>query len=140
MSQVTAHARAELPTDASDWPSAVAHASLQLGAAGVAPPYTLVVGSRIYEAIARDTGQYPLRKQLEALVGTPLVVAPHVDCAFLVRADARNDFELVLGQDISIGFEEQHGKHARLFLTESFTFRVIEPAGVVAFELTAQSR
>lgn len=140
MAQASAHARTELPVDASAWPSAIAHASLKLGAAGIAPPYSLIVGSQIFEAIARDTGQYPLRKQLEALVGSPLLLAPHVDCALLVRADARDDFELVLGQDISIGFEEQHGKHARLFLTESFTFRVVEPAAVVSFELASESR
>ncbi len=137
IAQASTHARVELAKDSTAWPSAIAHASVRLGTSGFAPPHALVVGSKVFEEIAGDAGQYPLRKELEALVGSPLVVAPHVDCAFLVRADARADFELVLGHDIAIGFEAQHGTSARLYLTESFTFRVVDPAAVVVFESAA---
>ena len=46
---------------------------------------------------------------------------------------SKGDFELTLGQDVSVGFEQQEGQKVRLFMTESFTFRVIEPQAVVAF-------
>lgn len=138
MTGASAHERIQLASDASTWPAVIAQASVKLHSAGIAPPYSLIVGPRLFQAIARDTGQYPLRKQIEALVGGPLVLAQHVDAAFLVRADATAEFELVLGQDIAIGFEEQHGKQARLYLSESFTFRVLEPAAVVCFDLQAK--
>ena len=41
------------------------------------------------------------------------------------------DFELTVGQDLSIGYA-YHEKHkVELFLTESFTFRVLEPTAAV---------
>jgi uncharacterized linocin/CFP29 family protein len=39
--------------------------------------------------------------------------------------------ELVLGQDFAVGFEDVAAKKVQLFLTESFTFRVIVPEAVV---------
>jgi uncharacterized linocin/CFP29 family protein len=37
------------------------------------------------------------------------------------------DLELVLGEDVSIGFESVGTQAVRLYLTESFTFRVLDP-------------
>jgi uncharacterized linocin/CFP29 family protein len=38
---------------------------------------------------------------------------------------------LTLGQDFCIGYESTVEDKVRLFMAESFTFRVIEPAAVV---------
>jgi uncharacterized linocin/CFP29 family protein len=41
------------------------------------------------------------------------------------------DVELVLGQDFSVGFESADTKKVTFFITESFTFRIIEPRAYV---------
>jgi uncharacterized linocin/CFP29 family protein len=44
------------------------------------------------------------------------------------------DYELTVGQDLSVGYA-YHDKHeVELYLTESFTFRVLEPAAAVRLE------
>jgi uncharacterized linocin/CFP29 family protein len=40
-----------------------------------------------------------------------------------------------VGQDASIGYDQHDNKMVRLYLTESFTFRVIGPEAIVPFEL-----
>jgi len=43
------------------------------------------------------------------------------------------DIELILGQDLAIGYESHTAGKVTLFFTESFTFRVLEPAAVLNF-------
>jgi uncharacterized linocin/CFP29 family protein len=43
------------------------------------------------------------------------------------------DLELILGQDLAIGYESHNAEQVKLFFTESFTFRVLEPAAVLNF-------
>jgi uncharacterized linocin/CFP29 family protein len=43
------------------------------------------------------------------------------------------DLELILGQDLAIGCESHNAEQVKLFFTESFTFRVLEPAAVLNF-------
>ena len=68
-----------------------------------------------------------------SLVGGELILAPFVEGAFLLPTDNEDDFELVLGQDASVGFEIQEGQNVRFYFTESFTFRVLEAQAVVPF-------
>ena len=73
---------------------------------------------------------YPLAKQIEQLVDRPLVRAVAIDSA-VVMSVRGGDFELWVGQDLSIGYAH-HDKHeVELYLTESFTFRVLEPSAAV---------
>ena len=75
-------------------------------------------------------GGYPVIEHVRALVDGPLVWAPAVDGA-CVMSTRGGDFELVVGQDISIGFLSATDETVRLYLEESFTFRNIEPAAAV---------
>ncbi len=43
----------------------------------------------------------------------------------------RGDFALTVGQDLSIGYAFHEKHKVELYLTESFTFRVLEPAAAV---------
>ena len=52
--------------------------------------------------------------------------------AFLVPYD-HDDLELTIGQDFSIGYEAHDTKEVTLFLTESFTFRVLDGSLIVPF-------
>jgi uncharacterized linocin/CFP29 family protein len=44
------------------------------------------------------------------------------------------DFELSVGQDVSIGYVFHDRENVELFLTESFAFRVLEPKAAVSFK------
>ena len=75
-----------------------------------------------------------MRKRMERLVGDKVVFSPFFDGALLVSLRG-GDLELVLGQDLSLGFESAKEGKVRLFFAESFTFRVHEPRAVVSFRL-----
>jgi uncharacterized linocin/CFP29 family protein len=140
LAQASTHPKPSLSGAHNTWPESIAHAMVTLKSAGESPPYTFVAGGAVFQALDRDAGAYPVRRQIEQLVGGSIVLAPQIEGAFLVPARSEGDFELVLGQDISVGFEQQDGQQVRLYVTESFTFRVLEPQAVVAFELPATGR
>lgn len=114
------------------WPKTIVQAKEVLRAAGVAGPYALVLGSKAYDNLsAGSEDSYPLRKRIErTLIDGPLVWAPALDGAVLLSTRG-GDFELTVGQDLSIGYA-YHEKHTvELYLTESFTFRVLEPTAAI---------
>lgn len=97
-------------------------------------PYALVGGEKLHDALEAQSEGYPLRKRIERLVGDKVVFSPFFDGALLVSLRG-GDLELVLGQDLSLGFESAKEGKVRLFFAESFTFRVHEPRAVVSFRL-----
>jgi uncharacterized linocin/CFP29 family protein len=133
LGEASSHPAHTLDADPASWPEAIGRAIVQLKSAGETLPYTLVAGPDAFRALDLVSGQYPLRRQIEQLIEGEIVLAPCIDGAFLLPAENDDDFELVLGQDASVGFELQEGQNVRLYLTESFTFRVLEPQAVVAF-------
>ncbi|MBW6481062.1 MAG: bacteriocin family protein, partial [Bacteroidales bacterium] len=42
--------------------------------------------------------------------------------------------KMVIGQDISIGYESHNSKTVQLYFTESFTFQIVDPAAVAVFK------
>jgi len=94
-------------------------------------PYSLVVSREIWQDVAKYSKGYPLKKQLEDLLGGGIIYSPEVDGALLVSTRG-GDFELTLGQDFSIGYENHNSNEVTLYVTESFTFRVLEPAAIIS--------
>jgi uncharacterized linocin/CFP29 family protein len=63
------------------------------------------------------------------------VIYSHVvDGAFLVPFD-HEDLEMTIGRDFSIGYQDNDNKKVRFFITESFTFRVLDPDIIIEFNL-----
>ncbi len=97
---------APIPVDGpSSWPEAIVHAKEVLRQAGIAGPHALALGPAAYDEIsaASDDG-YPLRKRIESqILDGPFVWAPAVKGAVLLSVRG-GDFELTVGQDLSIGF------------------------------------
>lgn len=118
---------------------AVANGLIHLSDAGVEGPYLIVLGESAYRLVARETDGYPLRKQLQGLVGHAPLYSPGLEGGLLVSTRG-GDFRLSLGVDLSVGFDHADGKTIHLFLTESFTFRVTGPEAVVTLEPTASGR
>lgn len=113
-----------------DYPNAVARALSRLRTAGVDGPYAIALGKRCYVGITETTkGGYPVIEHVKRLLDGPLVWAPAVDGAAVVSMRG-DDFELTVGQDLSIGYLD-HEK-VRLYFQESFTFRVLTPHAAVA--------
>lgn len=44
------------------------------------------------------------------------------------------DLELILGQDLAVGYESHSSDKVKLYYTESFTFRILEPAAVIHYD------
>ncbi|MCF7889695.1 bacteriocin family protein [Candidatus Bipolaricaulota bacterium] len=93
-------------------------------------PYSMLVDKELWKSIAGTSNGYPLKRQLEDLIGGSIIYSPKVEDPALVSTRGE-DIQLVLGQDFSIGYEEHDTKTVKLFITESFGFRVLEPAAIV---------
>jgi uncharacterized linocin/CFP29 family protein len=114
-----------LPADVKNYPDAVAQALSQLRLAGVNGPYSVLFGAKAYTELAetRDHG-YPLLEHVKRLVDGDIVWAPAIEGAFLLTTRG-GDFELNIGQDVSIGYLSHTDAVVRLYLQETFTFRVL---------------
>src|ERR1700677_5324317 len=114
-----------LPADVRDYPDAVAHALSQLRLMGVNGPYSVVLGANEYTALAetRDHG-YPVLEHVKRIVDGNLIWAPAIEGAFVLTARG-GDFELNIGQDVSIGYLSHTDSVVKLYLQETFVFRVL---------------
>jgi uncharacterized linocin/CFP29 family protein len=121
-----------LPADVRDYPDAVAHALSQLRLVGVNGPYSVLLGAKAYTELAetRDHG-YPVLEHVNRIVDGNLIWAPAIDGAFVLTTRG-GDFELNIGQDVSIGYLSHTDAAVRLYLQETFTFRVLTSEASVA--------
>ncbi|MCW5558432.1 MAG: bacteriocin family protein [Verrucomicrobiae bacterium] len=128
-----------LPADVRDYPDAVARALSQLRLAGVNGPYSVVLGADEYTALAdtRDHG-YPVLEHVKRIVDGHLVWAPAIEGAFALTTRG-GDFELTVGQDVSIGYLGHTDSVVRLYLQETFVFRVLTSEASVALSPSRKS-
>jgi uncharacterized linocin/CFP29 family protein len=113
------------------YPRVLLEAKETLRAAGVNGPYGLALGLRAYEAVysAAEDGN-PILRRVEQVIDGPIVRARALDGAVLLSVRG-GDYQLTVGLDLAIGYA-YHEKHTvELYLTESFTFRVLEPPAAV---------
>lgn len=102
-----------------------------LARASVGGPYALIINPEIWNIVASSVQGYPLKKRVENMLGGSVIPSLNIDDAFLISIRG-GDLELIIGQDFSIGYESHDSKHVKLFLTESFTFRVLDPGVIVS--------
>jgi uncharacterized linocin/CFP29 family protein len=121
----TSNPHMKLPADVRDYPDAVAHALSQLRLVGVNGPYSVLLGANAYTELAetRDHG-YPVLEHVKRIVDGNIIWAPAIEGAFVLSTRG-GDFELNLGQDVSIGYLSHTDTVVRLYLQETFTFRVL---------------
>jgi uncharacterized linocin/CFP29 family protein len=101
--------------------------SLQIN--GVEGPYTLVMPDKVWASLVADSTAYPLTLLLKGVTVGDLIIHHHNTDIFLV-SERGGDFELHLGQDISLGFEGHDAKKVKLFFTESFAYQIHAPEAV----------
>jgi uncharacterized linocin/CFP29 family protein len=131
IAEAAAGAALTISDDYIDYPALVAEAVNNLRSAGVNGPYIVMLGPRCYTGLTKTThGGFPVIEHVRRLVGGPVVWAPAVNGA-LVASTRGGDFELVVGQDFSIGYLDHTATSVRLYLQESFTFRVLAPEAAI---------
>ncbi|HVO93688.1 MAG TPA: family 1 encapsulin nanocompartment shell protein [Terriglobales bacterium] len=121
-----------LPENVAHYPDVIAEALSQLRLAGVNGPYSVLLGADAYTALseASDHG-YPVIQHIQRLVNEAIVWAPAIDGAFVLTKRG-GDFELHLGQDISIGYLSHTEKIVTLYLQETVTFLMLTAEASVA--------
>jgi uncharacterized linocin/CFP29 family protein len=115
-----------LPADVHEYPTAVAQALTQLRLAGVDGPYTLLLSADAYTALAETTDHgYPIRDHVLRVIGHggEVIWAPAISGAYLLSTRG-GDYELYLGQDLSIGYLSHDATSIQLYFQESMTFVV----------------
>jgi len=132
ITQASSHDPIELGDDFNSYPTTVARAVNAMRVAGIGGPYGLAIGPAGYTDIIETTehGGLLLLDHLHQILGGPVVWAPGVDGAVVLSLRG-GDFQLVSGQDLSIGYLSHDADRIQLYLEESFTFRVIEPDAAV---------
>jgi uncharacterized linocin/CFP29 family protein len=128
-----------LPADVREYPDAFARALSQLRLVGVNGPYSVLLGAGEYTSLAetRDHG-YPVLEHVQRIVDGNLVWAPAIEGAFVLTTRG-SDFELNLGQDVSIGYLSHTDSAVQLYLQETFAFRVLTAEASVALSPSPRS-
>jgi len=106
ITQASSHEPIALGDDFNRYPTTVARAVNAMRIAGIGGPYGLAIGPSGYTGI---------------------------DGAVVLSLRG-GDFQLVSGQDVSIGYLAHDAERVQLYLEESFTFRVIEPDAAVVLQ------
>jgi uncharacterized linocin/CFP29 family protein len=121
-----------LPASVQGYPGVVAQAVSQLRLEGVNGPYTLVLGTAPYTAIggAVDDG-YPVLQHIQRLVDGKIIWAPAIEGG-VVLSTRGGDFQLTIGQDISIGYLGHSDETVRLYFQETMTFLLLTSEAAVA--------
>ena len=74
-----------------------------------------------------------LAKRLEKILGMPIIVSNTITEAIMLPFDNEN-IELILGEDFSLGYQGHDNKEVELFVTETFTFRILDNTRVIAYK------
>jgi len=129
-----------LPAAPMGYPGAVAQAVDQLRLAGCNGPYRLVLGADAFTAISGGSEEgYPVLKHIQRLVEGEIVWAPAI-AGGLVLTTRGGDFELDIGQDLSIGYLGHSQTEVELYFLESFTFRLLTTEAAVALTAPAKEK
>jgi uncharacterized linocin/CFP29 family protein len=114
-----------LPASIKNYPNVVAQAVSQLRLAGVNGPYTLLLGTEPYTAIggATDDG-YPVLQHIQRLVDGKIIWAPAIEGGVLLTTRG-GDFQLSIGQDLSIGYLSHSATSVQLYFQETITFLML---------------
>jgi uncharacterized linocin/CFP29 family protein len=128
----TPHEAVAIGDDYSHYPEHVAKAVALLRVAGVAGPYAIAMGARCFTGVIETTehGGYPVFEHLRNILGGDVIWAPAVDGAVIV-SQRGGDFEITVGQDLSIGYSGADADAVQLYIEESLAFRINTPEAAV---------
>ena len=128
----TSNPMMSLPSDVREYPNAIAQGLSQLRLVGVNGPYSALLGAEAYTALSETSDHgYPVLEHVKRLVDDKIFWAPAIDGAFVLTTRG-GDFELHIGEDLSIGYLSHTDAAVRLYLQETFTFLLLTSEASVA--------
>jgi uncharacterized linocin/CFP29 family protein len=129
------HEQVSLGETAEGYPRHVAGAVERLLCDGIGGPYGLALGRDQYRRVVEtaENGGYPLLDHLRKILEGPIVWAPGLHGA-MVLSIRGGDFLFESGQDLSVGYDSHDTQVVRLYLEESFSFRVATPEAAVVLK------
>ncbi len=127
------HKSIATPEDPDEFLKEVAGQLIVLRKAYVNGPYTMVINENVWKNLVKLTEGYPFTKQLNKILGGRVIVNPNIEKSLLL-SEQGGDYELVIGQDISIGYDSHDTEKVKLYFTESFTFRILSPEAIIVFD------
>jgi uncharacterized linocin/CFP29 family protein len=138
--QGTSNPKITLPADVREYPQAIAEALSQLRLVGVNGPYSVLLGADAYTALAETSDYgYPVLEHVKRLVKDEIIWAPAIAGAFVLTTRG-GDFDLHIGQDLSIGYLNHTDAAVRLYLQETFTFLYLTAEAAVALAPPAKAQ
>ena len=132
IAEASPYKQVKLGATSEAYPGLVAGAVEQLLSSGIEGPYGLALGREQYRRVVEtaEHGGYPMLDHLRKILEGPIVWAPGVSGAVVVSLRG-GDFIFESGQDLSIGYDGHDLDVVRLYLQESFSFRVATPEAAV---------
>lgn len=131
------HKAVKLPKNPEEYAKAVSTAVKMISLGGVEGPYSVILGPDEYFNLLQTHSQgFPPHKVIQEMTGGEIIMCPSITGGAVVSARG-GDFELTVGQDFSIGYEHDDNENVELYLTESFTYRTLDPAAGVALSPAA---
>jgi uncharacterized linocin/CFP29 family protein len=128
----TSNPKMTLPGDVRKYPDAIAQGLSQLRLVGVNGPYTVLLGADAYTELAETSDQgYPVLNHVKRLVDDQIIWTPAILGAFVVTTRG-GDFDLHIGQDVSIGYLNHTDTTVGLYLQETFTFLLLTAEAAIA--------
>lgn len=124
-----------LPSDPRLVPEAVTQALSALRLAGVDGPYSVALSANLYTEVSETSDHgHPIRTHIERLIPEGEIIwAPAIDGAFVLTTRG-GDFDLQLGQDLSIGYLAHDRESVELYFQQSLTFLVYTAEAAVALQ------
>jgi uncharacterized linocin/CFP29 family protein len=111
-----------LPAEVRDYPNAISQAVTALRLAGVGGPYALALSADAYTAVNETSDHgYPIHQHIDRVLDGDIIWAPAIDGAILLSTRG-GDFELRIGQDLSIGYLSHDATSVELYFQETLTF------------------
>jgi uncharacterized linocin/CFP29 family protein len=130
--QGTSNSAMTLPSDVREYPNAIAQGLSRLRLVGVNGPYAVLLDADVYTALAETSDHgYPVLEHVKRLVDDKIIWAPAIHGAFVVTTRG-GDFDLHIGQDVSIGYLSHTDTTVALYLQETFTFLMLTAEAAVA--------
>ena len=130
--QGTSNPPMTLPDDVREYPDAIAQGLSQLRLVGVNGPYAVLLGADAYTALSETSDHgFPVLEHVKRLVDDKIIWAPAIQGAFVVTTRG-GDFDLHIGQDVSIGYLSHTDATVALYLQETFTFLLLTAEAAIA--------
>ncbi len=99
---------------------------------GLNENYHLVVSPETYQYLsAHYVGSHALLQEVQTLSMGQVLATRALQDEILLVAQREDAFELVLGQDFSLGYQQHDQQQVSLYLMESFTFLLRDPSAAM---------